>query len=108
MRLNPIFLKDEITSSRRFALPALVTLVNGSLSMLVLLNLFYISKSARVTGEISYVKTVMRRNPDLDINRPRDSSGRTVLYIACMNGYVDLAKLFLEHKGDTTICDAET
>ncbi|WP_051671343.1 ABC transporter permease [Oribacterium sp. P6A1] len=55
MRLNPIFLKDEITSSRRFALPALVTLVNGSLSMLVLLNLFYISKSARVTGEISYV-----------------------------------------------------
>ena len=59
-------------------------------------------------GEISYVKTVMRRNPDLDINRPRDSSGRTVLYIACMNGYVDLAKLFLEHKGDTTICDAET
>ncbi len=55
MRLNPIFLKDEITSARRFTLPVLVTLVNGSLSMLVLMNLFYISRSARVTGEISYV-----------------------------------------------------
>ena len=55
MRLNPIFLKDEITSARRFTLPVLVTLVNGSLSVLVISNLFFISKSARITGEISYV-----------------------------------------------------
>ncbi|OON87954.1 hypothetical protein BXO88_01905 [Oribacterium sp. C9] len=55
MRLNPIFRKDEITSARSFTLPALVTLVNGSLSMLVLFNLFFVSRSARVTGEISYV-----------------------------------------------------
>ncbi len=55
MRLNPIFLKDEISSARSFTLPALVTLVNGSLSVLVISNLFFISKSARITGEISYV-----------------------------------------------------
>lgn len=54
MRLNPIFRKDEIASARRFTLPALVTLVNGSLSVLVLMNLFYITKNARMTGEISY------------------------------------------------------
>lgn len=54
MRLNPIFRKDEIASARKFTLPALVTLVNGSLSVLVLMNLFYITKSARMTGEISY------------------------------------------------------
>ncbi|ETP71171.1 hypothetical protein UYO_2884 [Lachnospiraceae bacterium JC7] len=55
MRLNPIFLKDEISSARSFTLPVLVTLVNGSLSILVLMNLFFISRSARITGEISYV-----------------------------------------------------
>ncbi len=55
MKLSPIFKKDEITSVRRFILPTLITIVNGSLAMLVLMNLFYVTKSARATGEISYV-----------------------------------------------------
>ncbi len=55
MKLSPIFKKDEITSVRRYTLPALITLVNGCLAILVLLNLFYITNNARATGEISYV-----------------------------------------------------
>ncbi len=54
MKLSPIFRKDEITSVRRYTLPALITLVNGCLSVLVLMNLFYITNNARATGEISY------------------------------------------------------
>ncbi|SFG39859.1 ABC transporter permease [Oribacterium sp. WCC10] len=54
MKLNPIFLKDEITSARRLTLPALLTGVNGGLSILILMNLFYIAKSAKATGEIAY------------------------------------------------------
>lgn len=54
MKLSPIFKKDEITSVRRFILPTLITVVNASLALLVLMNLFYVTKSARATGEISY------------------------------------------------------
>ncbi|MBO5598829.1 MAG: ABC transporter permease subunit [Oribacterium sp.] len=55
MKLSPIFKKDEITSVRRYFLPFLITLVNGCLAFLVLVNLFYVSKNARATGEISYI-----------------------------------------------------
>ena len=55
MKLSPIFKKDEITSVRRYFLPFLITLVNGCLAFLVLVNLFYVSKNARATGEIYYI-----------------------------------------------------
>ena len=54
MKLNPIFRRDEIINARSLTLPLLVTLLNGGLSILILINLFYIVSTAELTGEIAY------------------------------------------------------
>ena len=54
MKLNPIFRRDEIIGVRSLALPMLVTVLNGGLSILILINLFYIVSTAELTGEIAY------------------------------------------------------
>lgn len=54
MKLNPIFRRDEIINARSLTLPLLLTLLNGALSILVLINLFYIAYTAEHTGEIAY------------------------------------------------------
>ena len=56
-------------------------------------------------GEISYVKSVLKQNPSFDVNRPRSTGNKTLLYIACENGYSDIVKLLLEQKADATDCD---
>ena len=55
-------------------------------------------------GESSYVAAVLRQNPSLDINRLRTTGNKTVLYLACENGYSDIVELLLKQKADTTIC----
>lgn len=54
MKLNPIYRRDELTGTRSLSLPLLITLLNAGLSILVLINLFYVTADASVTGEISY------------------------------------------------------
>ena len=54
MKLNPIFRRDEIINARRLSFPMLVTLLNGGLGILILINLFYIVSTAELTGEIAY------------------------------------------------------
>lgn len=54
MKLNPIYRRDELTGTRSLSLPLLITLLNAGLSILVLINLFYVTADAGVTGEISY------------------------------------------------------
>lgn len=54
MKLNPIFRRDEIIGVRSLSLPMLVTVLNGGLSILILINLFYIVSTAELTGEIAY------------------------------------------------------
>ena len=84
MRLNPIFLKDEISSARSFTLPALVTLVNGSLSVLVISNLFFISKSARICHSMKGFssKTKLKNRPGhFTLSRGRESHDSHMLVI---------------------------
>ncbi len=54
MKLNPIFRRDEIISARSLTLPLMVTMLNGGLTILILINLFYIVSTAELTGEIAY------------------------------------------------------
>ena len=54
MKRNPIFRRDELINARSLTLPLLVTLLNGGLSILILINLFYIVSTAELTGEIAY------------------------------------------------------
>lgn len=58
-------------------------------------------------GELSYVETVLKQNPTLDVNRPRAVGNKTALYIACEKGYADIAKFLLDKKADASICDTE-
>ena len=58
-------------------------------------------------GELSYVETVLKQNPALDVNRPRAAGNKTALYIACEKGYADIAKFLLSKKADASICDTE-
>ena len=58
-------------------------------------------------GELSYVETVLKQNPALDVNRPRAAGNKTALYIACEKGYADIAKFLLGKKADASICDTE-
>ncbi len=53
-------------------------------------------------GETSYVEAVLKQNPSFDINRPRAANNKTLLYIACENGYSDIVKLFLKRKADVS------
>lgn len=55
MKLNPIFRKDELTSARSLALPAMVTGLNTLFFLLVIGNLFYSTGVARSSGEVGYV-----------------------------------------------------
>ena len=50
MKRNPIFRRDELINARSLTLPLLVTLLNGGLSILILINLFYIVSTAELTG----------------------------------------------------------
>lgn len=54
MKRNPIFRRDELINARSLTLPLLVTILNGGLSVLILINLFYIVSTAELTGEIAY------------------------------------------------------
>ena len=58
-------------------------------------------------GELSYVETVLKQNPSIDVNRPRAAGNKTALYIACEKGYADLAKFLLDKKADASISDTE-
>ena len=57
-------------------------------------------------GEATYVESVLKQNPTLDVNRPRAEGNKTALYLACEKGYSDIVKLLLERKADAMICDA--
>ncbi len=54
MKLNPIFRRDEMINARSLTLPLLITVLNGGLGILSLINLFYVVYTAEHTGEIAY------------------------------------------------------
>ena len=56
-------------------------------------------------GEATYVESVLKQNPTLDVNRPRAEGNKTALYLACEKGYSDIVKLLLERDADAMICD---
>ena len=58
-------------------------------------------------GETTYVMEVIKRNPALDVNRPKAPGNKTVIYLACENGYTDIVKLLLQRNADVCICDTE-
>ena len=74
MKRNPIFRRDELINARSLTLPLLVTLLNGGLSILILINLFYIVSTAELTGEIAYQSFLRRHWP----RHPLPVSGTSV------------------------------
>ena len=57
-------------------------------------------------GETDYVRAVLEQNPTLDVNRPRATGNKTVLYLACEKGFPDIVELLLKKNADAKICDA--
>ena len=58
-------------------------------------------------GETAYVAEILKRNPAMDINRPKTQENKTAFYLACENGYTDIVKLLLKYKPDVLVCDNE-
>ena len=55
MKVNPIYKRETVSSSRNFRLALILLVFNGILAFLILLNLYSVVERVKLTAEIQYV-----------------------------------------------------